>query len=100
VGAAVGSVTIAMSGEASRLHLVGRCDGVPVGTAARTVAVSRLVEAAALGVLLMAFVLIAIVAGGGAATRAAVNTIELTGNRSLDGTDSGERCSGDRQEMA
>ncbi|HEY7635298.1 MAG TPA: lysylphosphatidylglycerol synthase transmembrane domain-containing protein [Gemmatimonadales bacterium] len=65
VGAAVSSISIGVTGEASRLHLVGLWDGVPAGTAARTIAVSRLVEAAALGVFLLAFVSIAMTAGGG-----------------------------------
>ncbi len=64
VGAAVGSIGIAMSGEASRLHLLGLWDGVPAGTAARTIVASRLVEAAALGVFLMGFVLAALATGG------------------------------------
>ncbi len=65
VGAAVGSISIGVTGEASRLHLLGLWDGVPAGTATRTIAASRLVEAAALGVFLMAFGLIALAAGRG-----------------------------------
>jgi uncharacterized membrane protein YbhN (UPF0104 family) len=53
-GAAVNSIGIAMSGEAARVHLLGRWDGVSAGTAARSIAASRLVEAAALGVFLLA----------------------------------------------
>ena len=64
VGAAVGSIGIAMSGEASRLSLLGLWDGVPAGTAARTIVASRLVEAAGLGVFLIV-VLIALATGGG-----------------------------------
>ncbi len=52
-GAAVNSVAIAMSGEATRVHLLGMWDGVSAGTAARSIAASRLVEAAALGVFLL-----------------------------------------------
>jgi uncharacterized membrane protein YbhN (UPF0104 family) len=65
VGAAVGSISIGVTGEASRLHLLGLWDGVPAGTATRTIAASRLAEAAALGVFLMVFVLIALAAGRG-----------------------------------
>jgi uncharacterized membrane protein YbhN (UPF0104 family) len=55
-GAAVNSVGIAMSGEASRVHLLGTWDGVPTGVAVRSVAASRIVEAAALGIFLLAVV--------------------------------------------
>lgn len=53
-GAAVGSIGVAMSGEAARLHLVTR-DGVPAGAAARAIAASRIVEAAALGLFVVGF---------------------------------------------
>jgi hypothetical protein len=52
-GAAVNSISIAMSGEATRGHLVGIWDGVSPGMAARSIATSRLVEAIALGVFLV-----------------------------------------------
>jgi uncharacterized membrane protein YbhN (UPF0104 family) len=52
-GAAVNSVAVAMSGEATRVHLLGMWDGVPAGLAARSIAASRLVEAAALGLFLL-----------------------------------------------
>jgi uncharacterized membrane protein YbhN (UPF0104 family) len=54
-GAAVGSFSVAMSGEATRVHLLSTWDGVEPATAARTIAASRLVEAGALGVFLLAF---------------------------------------------
>ncbi|MGN6393820.1 MAG: lysylphosphatidylglycerol synthase domain-containing protein [Gemmatimonadales bacterium] len=53
-GAAVGSIGVAMSGEAARLHVVTR-DGVPAGAAARAIAASRIVEAAALGLFVVGF---------------------------------------------
>lgn len=53
-GAAVGSVGIAMSGEATRLRLVTVWDGVGGGVAARSIAASRVVEAAGLAVFLTA----------------------------------------------
>ncbi len=52
-GAAVNSIGIAMSGEATRVHLLARWDGVPPGAAMRSIAASRLAEAAALGVFLL-----------------------------------------------
>jgi uncharacterized membrane protein YbhN (UPF0104 family) len=52
-GAAVGSVGIAMSGEAARLHLLNTRDGVPASTVARSIAASRVLEAAGLGVFLL-----------------------------------------------
>lgn len=52
-GAAVGSVAIAMSGEAARLHLLSTRDGVPASVAARSIAASRVLEAAGLGVFLL-----------------------------------------------
>jgi len=52
-GAAVNSIGVAMSGEATRVHLLGVWDGVPAGVAARSIAASRLVEAAALGLFLL-----------------------------------------------
>jgi putative heme transporter len=53
-GAAVNSVSIAVSGEAARMHLVASSDGVPAMVAARSILASRLVEATASGILLMA----------------------------------------------
>jgi uncharacterized membrane protein YbhN (UPF0104 family) len=53
-GAAVNTVSIAVSGEAARMHLVASYDGVPPIVAARSILASRLVEAAASGILLMA----------------------------------------------
>ena len=52
-GAAVNAIGVAMSGEATRGHLVGIWDGVSPGTAARSIATSRLVEAVALAVFLV-----------------------------------------------
>jgi uncharacterized membrane protein YbhN (UPF0104 family) len=51
-GAAVGSFSVALSGEAVRLHLLAERDDIDAATAASTMAASRLVEAAALGVFL------------------------------------------------
>jgi uncharacterized membrane protein YbhN (UPF0104 family) len=65
-GAAVGSVGIALSGEAVRLQVLTLRDGIGVGVASRSIAASRVVEAAALGVLLIA------VAGGAAASHGAL----------------------------
>jgi uncharacterized membrane protein YbhN (UPF0104 family) len=53
-GAAINSVGIAMSGEAARVTLLGTWDGVAAGPATRSVAASRIVEAAALGIFLLA----------------------------------------------
>lgn len=53
-GAAVNSIGVAMSGEAARVHLLGAWDGVSPGEAIRSIAASRLVEAAALGLFLLA----------------------------------------------
>ena len=53
-GTAVNAVGIAMSGEAARVALVGTSDGVAAGTATRSVVASRIVEAAALGIFLLA----------------------------------------------
>ncbi len=55
-GAAINSVAIAMSGEAARLHLLGTWDRVSAGPAARSIAASRIVEAAALGIVLLGVV--------------------------------------------
>jgi uncharacterized membrane protein YbhN (UPF0104 family) len=52
-GAAVNSIAVAVSGEAARVHLLGLWDGVGAGTAVRSIAASRVVEAAALGVFLL-----------------------------------------------
>jgi uncharacterized membrane protein YbhN (UPF0104 family) len=57
VGAAVGSIGISVSGEAARAHMLTQQDGLEVATVARTIASSRLVEAAALGVFLAALAL-------------------------------------------
>jgi uncharacterized membrane protein YbhN (UPF0104 family) len=65
VGAAVGSFGVAVSGEVSRLHLLNLRDGVPAGTAARTIAASRVMEAAGLGVFLIVVLSIFLSAGGG-----------------------------------
>lgn len=51
--AAVGSIGIALSGEATRLGLVTRWHGVGAGETARSIAASRVVEAAGLGVFLI-----------------------------------------------
>jgi uncharacterized membrane protein YbhN (UPF0104 family) len=56
-GAAVNTVSIAVSGEAARMHLVATSDSVPAVAAARSILASRIVEAAALGILLMALAL-------------------------------------------
>ncbi len=53
-GAAVNAVGVAMSGEAARVTLLGTWDGVDAATATRSVAASRIVEAAALGIFLLA----------------------------------------------
>ena len=53
-GAAINAVGIAMSGEAARVTLLGTWDGVAAGHATRSVAASRIVEAAALGIFLLA----------------------------------------------
>jgi uncharacterized membrane protein YbhN (UPF0104 family) len=54
-GAAVGSFSVALSGEAVRLHLLTERDGVEAALAARTIAASRLVEMTGLGVFLGIF---------------------------------------------
>jgi len=54
-GAAVGSFSVALSGEAVRLHLLAERDRVDAAVAARTIAASRLVEAAGLGIFLGGF---------------------------------------------
>jgi uncharacterized membrane protein YbhN (UPF0104 family) len=56
VGAAVNSVGIAMSGEAARVHVLGKRDGIAPGAAVRSIVASRLVEAIALGVFLLGVV--------------------------------------------
>jgi uncharacterized membrane protein YbhN (UPF0104 family) len=53
-GAAVNTVGVAMSGEAARVSLLGTWNGVAAGPATRSVAASRIVEAAALGIFLLA----------------------------------------------
>jgi uncharacterized membrane protein YbhN (UPF0104 family) len=58
-GAAAGSVSVGMSGEAIRLHLLTAGDGVDTGTAARAIAASRVVEAGALGVYLIGLAAVA-----------------------------------------
>jgi hypothetical protein len=45
---------VAVSGEAARLHLLSSYDGVPAMIAARSILASRLVEATASGILLVA----------------------------------------------
>lgn len=74
-GAAVGSFSVALSGEATRLHLLTSWDGVEAATAARTIAASRLVEAGALGVFLLVWV-----AAGGVTlpSRVIVGVLALT----------------------
>jgi uncharacterized membrane protein YbhN (UPF0104 family) len=52
-GAAVNAVSIAVSGEAARMHLLASYDGVSAMVAARSILASRLVEANAGGILLM-----------------------------------------------
>ena len=74
-GAAVGSIGITMSGEAARLQLVTMRGGVEPATAARTIAASRVLEAAALGVFLVAF---AAGAGGPHRWRLLVGAAALT----------------------
>jgi uncharacterized membrane protein YbhN (UPF0104 family) len=54
-GAAVGSFSVAVSGEATRLHLLAVRDGIEPATVARSIAASRLVEGAALGVFVLMF---------------------------------------------
>jgi putative heme transporter len=54
-GAAVGSFSVAVSGEAMRLHLLSSRDGVAPADGARSIVASRLVEAAALGIGLAVF---------------------------------------------
>jgi len=78
-GAAVGSFSVALSGEAVRLHLLAERDRVDPAEAARTIAASRLVEAAGLGIFLGGFAAGAggipwrwVVAGAVALTAAAV----------------------------
>jgi uncharacterized membrane protein YbhN (UPF0104 family) len=56
-GAAVGAVGVGVSGEAARLHLVGRRDGVSAAAALQSIVASRVVEAAALGLFLVTAVL-------------------------------------------
>jgi uncharacterized membrane protein YbhN (UPF0104 family) len=53
-GAAVNTVSVAVSGEAARMHLVSSYDGVSAMVAARSILASRLVEATASGILLLA----------------------------------------------
>jgi uncharacterized membrane protein YbhN (UPF0104 family) len=55
-GAAVNAIGVAMSGEAARVHLLGSWDRVTPGVAVRSIAASRLVEAVALGLFLLAIV--------------------------------------------
>jgi uncharacterized membrane protein YbhN (UPF0104 family) len=52
-GAAINSIGVAVSGEAARVHVMWRRDGVPAAAVARSVAASRVVEGAALGVCLI-----------------------------------------------
>jgi uncharacterized membrane protein YbhN (UPF0104 family) len=54
-GAAVGSFSVAVSGEAVRLHLLASRDGIEAADGARSIVASRLVEAAALGIGLGVF---------------------------------------------
>jgi len=54
-GAAIGSFSVAVSGEAVRLHLLASRDGVAPADGARSIVASRLVEAAALGIGLGVF---------------------------------------------
>ncbi|HET7471416.1 MAG TPA: lysylphosphatidylglycerol synthase transmembrane domain-containing protein [Gemmatimonadales bacterium] len=54
-GAAVGSFSVAVSGEAMRLHLLASRDGVAPADGVRSIVASRLVEAAALGIGLGVF---------------------------------------------
>jgi uncharacterized membrane protein YbhN (UPF0104 family) len=54
-GAAVGSFSVAVSGEAMRLHLLASRDGIVAADGARSIVASRLVEAAALGIGLGVF---------------------------------------------
>lgn len=55
-GAAVGSVSVGVSGEAARLALLGRRDRVDPSLALRSLVTSRIAEAGALGVFLVAAV--------------------------------------------
>lgn len=75
-GAAVGSFSVAVSGEAMRLHLLASRDGVAPADGARSIVASRLVEAAALGIGLGVF---AAVPSGVAAWRLVAGGICLTG---------------------
>jgi uncharacterized membrane protein YbhN (UPF0104 family) len=54
-GAAVGSFSVAVSGEAMRLHLLASREGVAPADGVRSIVASRLVEAAALGIGLGVF---------------------------------------------
>jgi uncharacterized membrane protein YbhN (UPF0104 family) len=81
-GAAVGSFSVALSGEAVRLHLLAERDRVDAAVAARTIAASRLVEAAGLGIFLGVFAANAggvpgrlVLAGAVALTAAAVGLL-------------------------
>jgi uncharacterized membrane protein YbhN (UPF0104 family) len=56
-GAAVNTVSVAVSGEAARMHLMATYEGVPAAAVARSILASRLVEAAALGILLIVLAL-------------------------------------------
>jgi len=73
VGAAVNSVGIAMSGEAARVHVLGKREGIPAGAAIRSIVASRLVEAIALGIFLLGF----------AAAIATEHTVRLLGGGAL-----------------
>ncbi len=75
-GAAVGSFSVAVTGEAMRLHLLASRDGVAPADGARSIVASRLVEAAALGIGLGVF---AVVPSGVSAWRLLAGGIGLTG---------------------
>src|SRR5947209_13576434 len=53
VGAAVNDLSIAVAGEAARVHLIAREAGVPVGVAVSSVVWTRVAEALALAVFLV-----------------------------------------------
>ena len=53
VGAAVNDLSIAVAGEAARIHVIGQRAGVPLGVAASSVVWTRVAEALALAIFLV-----------------------------------------------
>lgn len=53
VGAAVNDLSIAVAGEAARIHVIGQRAGVPLGAAASSVVWTRVAEALALAIFLV-----------------------------------------------